>query len=67
MKVRVEDLDARFAQARAHGARILHQPTEREYGERDFGVEDLAGHRWEFTQTLRDIAPEQWGGRTVNS
>lgn len=67
MKVRVEDLDSQFARARAHGARILHQPTEREYGERDFAVEDLAGHRWEFTQTLRDIAPEQWGGRTVNS
>jgi hypothetical protein len=24
-------------------------------------VEDLAGHRWQFTQTLRDVAPEELG------
>jgi hypothetical protein len=29
-------------------------------------LEDLAGHRWQFTQTLRDVAPEEWGGVTVN-
>ena len=28
-------------------------------------VEDLAGHRWQFTQTLRDVALEEWGGETV--
>jgi hypothetical protein len=29
-------------------------------------VEDLAGHRWQFTQTLRDVEPEEWGGETVD-
>jgi hypothetical protein len=28
-------------------------------------VEDLAGHRWQFTQTMRDVAPEEWGGLLV--
>jgi hypothetical protein len=35
------------------------------YGERSCLLEDLAGHRWELTQTLRDVEPEEWGGTTV--
>ncbi|HEX2705287.1 MAG TPA: hypothetical protein VHM65_05980 [Candidatus Lustribacter sp.] len=27
---------------------------------------DLAGHRWELTQTVRDVEPEQRGGVTVS-
>jgi uncharacterized glyoxalase superfamily protein PhnB len=65
VKVRVADVDAAFEQARAHGARVLQEPTEFEYGERECTVEDLAGHRWQFTQTMRDVAPEEWGGVTV--
>jgi uncharacterized glyoxalase superfamily protein PhnB len=64
IKVRVVDVDGQLEQARAHGARVLQEPTEYEYGERECTVEDLAGHRWQFTQTLRDVAPEEWGGRS---
>jgi len=46
-------------------ARVLEPPTDREYGERDFTVEDLAGHRWQFCQTVRDVAPEEFGCETV--
>lgn len=65
IKVRVADVDAQFERARAHGARVLQEPTEFEYGERECTVEDLAGHRWQFTQSMRDVAPEDWGGETV--
>jgi uncharacterized glyoxalase superfamily protein PhnB len=65
LKVRVADVDAAFQRARAHGAPVLEEPTEFEYGERECTVEDLAGHRWQFTQTMRDVAPEEWGGVTV--
>jgi len=64
IKVRVVDVDGQLEQARAHGARVLQEPTEYEYGERECTVEDLAGHRWQLTQTLRDVAPEEWGGRS---
>lgn len=67
LKVRVADVDAQFEHARSHGARVLQEPTEYEYGERECTVEDLAGHRWQFTQTMRDVAPEEWGGKTVDS
>ena len=45
--------------------RVIEEPRTWEYGERSGVVEDLGGHRWELTQTLRDVAPEEWGGTTV--
>jgi uncharacterized glyoxalase superfamily protein PhnB len=65
VKVRVPDVDAAFARARDVGARVLEEPTTYEYGERSCVLEDLAGHRWELTQTVRDVEPEEWGGTTV--
>lgn len=66
LKVRVEDLDAAFERARAAGALVLEPPIDRVYGERECTLEDPAGHRWQLTQTLRDVAPEEWGGLTVS-
>jgi uncharacterized glyoxalase superfamily protein PhnB len=60
--VRVEDAGAHCEQARAHGARIVMEPTDFAYGERQYTAEDLAGHRWTFSETLDDVAPESWGG-----
>ena len=65
IKLRVPDVDAAFARARDHGAQVLQEPRTFEYGERSGVVADLAGHRWELTQTVRDVEPEQWGGVTV--
>ncbi len=65
VKVRVSDVDAVLARARDRGARVLEGPTTWEYGERSAVVEDVGGHRWELTQTVRDVAPEEWGGTTV--
>jgi uncharacterized glyoxalase superfamily protein PhnB len=62
--VRVDDAMAHCEHARAHGARILMEPTDFEYGERQYQAADLAGHRWTFSETLRDVAPEEWGGTT---
>ena len=65
IRVRVEDLGAQFERAQSFGAQVLEPPTEREYGERDCTFVDLAGHRWQFSETLRDIAPEEFGCETV--
>jgi uncharacterized glyoxalase superfamily protein PhnB len=65
IKIRVPDVDAAFDRAREHGARVLEEPTTHVYGERSCVVEDLAGHRWELTQSVRDVEPEEWGGVTV--
>jgi uncharacterized glyoxalase superfamily protein PhnB len=64
--VRVDDARSHCDRSRAHGARILMEPTDFEYGERQYEAEDHAGHRWIFSETLRDVAPEEWGGTTVH-
>ena len=62
--VRVDDVDAHHQRSLAKGARVLGPPTTYPYGERQYGVEDLGGHHWHFTQSVADVAPEEWGGTT---
>lgn len=61
--VHVEDVEAHFERARQRGARILKPPTDMPFGERQYTVEDPAGHRWTFSQSIADVAPEAWGAR----
>ena len=63
--VRVDDARAHCEHAREHGAEIVSEPTDFEYGERQYEAEDPFGHQWTFTETLSDVAPEEWGGETV--
>ncbi|MDX6647890.1 MAG: hypothetical protein QOK40_3617 [Miltoncostaeaceae bacterium] len=60
--VRIEDVNGHCARARAHGATILMEPTDFEYGERQYTAADPAGHQWTFSETLRDVHPDSWGG-----
>lgn len=66
VRVRVVDVDAAFARACDHGAAVLEAPVDREYGERDCTLEDLAGHRWQLAEALSDVAPEEFGCQTVS-
>jgi len=63
--VRVDDAEAHCERARRHGARIIMEPTDFEYGERQYSAEDPAGHQWTFSETLEDVHPESWGGELV--
>lgn len=60
--VRVEDARAHCARARERGAEILTEPTDYEYGERQYSCADPWGHRWTFSETLDDVHPDVWGG-----
>jgi uncharacterized glyoxalase superfamily protein PhnB len=64
--VRVEDVNRHCEQARQRGAKILNPPTDHPYGERQYTAENLGGHRWTFSQSIADVAPEDWGGVPVN-
>lgn len=59
----VEDIDAHFRKAQSAGAKILEDLHEIVYGERQYGVEDLDGHPWLFSQHARDVSPEEWGAK----
>jgi uncharacterized glyoxalase superfamily protein PhnB len=63
--VRVDDARAHCERARAHGARIEMEPTDFEYGERQYTAVDFAGHQWTFSETLADVDPADWGGELV--
>ena len=60
--VRVDDARAHCERARSYGAEILMEPTDFEYGERQYAAADPMGHLWTFSETLEDVAPEEWGG-----
>jgi len=62
--VRVDDVDSHHARARKLGARVLEAPTDYPFGERQYTVEDFAGHRWTFSQSIADVDPKDWGGTT---
>jgi uncharacterized glyoxalase superfamily protein PhnB len=63
--VRVEDVRAHCARARAAGAAIVDEPTDHAYGERQYSAVDPAGHHWTFTESIADVAPEEYGCITV--
>jgi uncharacterized glyoxalase superfamily protein PhnB len=60
--VRVENVDRHHDHAVQHGARVLDQPADYPFGERQYTVEDFAGRRWTFSQSIADVDPKDWGG-----
>jgi uncharacterized glyoxalase superfamily protein PhnB len=64
--VNVDDVDEHYAHVQGRGARILHPPETYSFGERQYTAEDLGGHRWTFTQSVADVAPEEWGGQAAS-
>ena len=65
--VRVADARAHCQRARAQGAHIVMEPTDMPFGELQYTADDPAGHRWTFSETVADVAPEEWGGESVQS
>jgi len=57
----VDDVDAHYAKTIAAGAKIIEELNEPGYGERQYTAEDLEGHRWLFSQHIRDVSPDEWG------
>ena len=63
--IRVDSADVHCAHARAAGAHIVSDPQDFPFGERQYNCEDFAGRRWTFSQSIADVAPEDWGGESV--
>jgi uncharacterized glyoxalase superfamily protein PhnB len=63
--VRVDDADGHHERAMAEGAAIVRHPATYPFGERQYSARDLAGHSWTFSQSVADVAPEEWGGTSV--
>lgn len=65
--LRVDDVAELCDRVREHGGEIVLEPRDFAYGERQCTFRDPAGHRWTLTQSLSDVAPEEWGGVTVDA
>jgi len=65
LTVILDDVNAHYRNTIDRGARVWEELHETVYGERQYGVEDLDGHQWIFSQHARDLSPEQWGATIV--
>jgi len=52
LSVVVPDVAAHHARAKAAGARIESEPTDQDYGLREYGARDPENHRWWFSSPL---------------
>ncbi len=57
--VYVDDVDAHYERAKRAGAKIVREPQDQFYGDRNYGVEDPEGHEWYFGTHVRDVSPEE--------
>ncbi|MDP1630320.1 MAG: VOC family protein [Caulobacter sp.] len=53
-------VDAHCERARQAGAVIVAEPDMQFYGDRTYRCKDPEGHIWTVSQTLLQIAPDQW-------
>ena len=50
--VMVADVDAHHRHALQQGATIQYEPTDQDYGYREYGAVDLEGHLWSFMRKI---------------
>jgi uncharacterized glyoxalase superfamily protein PhnB len=60
MLIRVENADAHHEHSSRNGAHILSLPRDNPFGERQYTAEDFAGHRWTFSESVKDVDPREW-------
>ena len=59
LHVYVEDVDARFRQALAAGAREKRAVADQFYGDRSGSFEDPFGHLWHLSTHKEDLSPDE--------
>ncbi|HEV8238079.1 MAG TPA: VOC family protein [Thermoanaerobaculia bacterium] len=63
--LRVTGIDELFGRGKAAGARVLAEPADHMYGERQGSFVDPWGHAWTLSETIFDSDPAEWGGELV--
>jgi uncharacterized glyoxalase superfamily protein PhnB len=66
MMVRVDDVMEHFKKLRDKGVTVLRAPQVFPYGEMQYTVEDIDGTVWTFSESVKDVLPEEWGGVSSN-
>jgi PhnB protein len=55
----LEDVDSVYKKAKASGATIEQELTDKFYGDRSAGIADPFGHRWYISTHTEDVTPEE--------
>lgn len=55
-----EGIDAHCETARQAGAEIIQEPETQFYGDRTYRARDPEGHIWTFSQTVKEMTPDEW-------
>jgi len=63
--LRVTKIDVLFRRAKAAGARVLAEPADHVYGERQCSFLDPWGRPWTLSETVFDSDPADWGGELL--
>jgi uncharacterized glyoxalase superfamily protein PhnB len=63
--LRLTGIDLIFERAKAAGARVLAQPADQVYGERQCSFLDPWNHPWTLSETIFDSDPADWGGKLL--
>jgi len=63
--LRVTVIDELFGRVKAAGARVLAEPADYMYGERQCSFLDPWGHPWTLSETIFDSDPADWGGELL--
>ena len=58
-----DDVDKHFRRAKEAGAKIVQEPTDQFYGDRNYSAEDPEGHVWYFAEHVREMTPEDMKGQ----
>ncbi len=66
LSVFVENVEEHFLHTKASGAKVVEDLHQTEYGELQYGVEDLEGHRWVFSRHANDVDPAKWGATVIH-
>jgi uncharacterized glyoxalase superfamily protein PhnB len=59
LQLYVEDADATFARAVAHGATVLYPVADQPYGDRSGKIRDPFGHNWFVATHIEDVASDE--------
>jgi uncharacterized glyoxalase superfamily protein PhnB len=63
--LRVTRIDELFDRAKVAGARVLAEPADHMYGERQCSFLDPWGRPWTLSETIVDTDPADWGGELL--
>ena len=65
--VYIDDVDGHFERIKEAGATITEEPTDKFYGDRNYGCEDPEGHQWWFATHVKEVPMEEMEAAMVSS